>query len=289
MWGYRPGVSDGFLDRVEIFATRGRRAEDTQRLNARLGDLTAGKPLIVLINGGTASGAEIKRSKPLVAFMLCRYHYVCRARGAVMRGHLTIVCTAACIVSGIQLARAESTYAHAYRLCMVDAGTRVNGDAAYYWRLARNVCASFARHPNPNQLAEFESTYDNGGSSAGSAAAAFLGGLVQGYLSGGGPIAHGGSSRSVSPHVSSRVVLPSHTEHLTVAPVSPAPRLATAGPGTGTPTSPSIRQTTSQRTASAGSPAGYITINGQRVPYYSRPPCLTTKQVGPTSYICTNK
>jgi carboxyl-terminal processing protease len=52
-------VSDAFLDRGEIVSTRGRNAEETQRFNARPGDLTKGKPLIVLINGGSASAAEI--------------------------------------------------------------------------------------------------------------------------------------------------------------------------------------------------------------------------------------
>ncbi len=52
-------VSDAFLDRGEIVSTRGRNAEETQRFNARPGDLTKGKPLIVLINGGSASASEI--------------------------------------------------------------------------------------------------------------------------------------------------------------------------------------------------------------------------------------
>ena len=52
-------VSDAFLDKGEIVSTRGRNAEETQRFNARPGDLTKGKPLIVLINGGSASASEI--------------------------------------------------------------------------------------------------------------------------------------------------------------------------------------------------------------------------------------
>jgi carboxyl-terminal processing protease len=52
-------VSDAFLDRGEIVSTRGRNAEETQRFNARPGDLTKGKPVIVLINGGSASASEI--------------------------------------------------------------------------------------------------------------------------------------------------------------------------------------------------------------------------------------
>jgi carboxyl-terminal processing protease len=52
-------VSDAFLDRGEIVSTRGRDPEETQRFNARPGDLTKGKPVIVLINGGSASASEI--------------------------------------------------------------------------------------------------------------------------------------------------------------------------------------------------------------------------------------
>src|SRR5690349_6798080 len=52
-------VSDTFLERGEIVSTRGRNAEETQRFSARAGDLIKGKPLIVLINGGSASASEI--------------------------------------------------------------------------------------------------------------------------------------------------------------------------------------------------------------------------------------
>jgi carboxyl-terminal processing protease len=52
-------VSDAYLQKGEIVSTRGRNAEETQRFNARPGDLTGGKPLIVLINGGSASASEI--------------------------------------------------------------------------------------------------------------------------------------------------------------------------------------------------------------------------------------
>src|SRR5450631_1244092 len=52
-------VSDTFLERGEIVSTRGRNAEETQRRAAHPGDLTKGKPLIVLINGGSASASEI--------------------------------------------------------------------------------------------------------------------------------------------------------------------------------------------------------------------------------------
>ncbi|WP_150525290.1 S41 family peptidase [Roseibium sediminis] len=52
-------VSDAFLDRGEIVSTRGRNADETQRYNARGGDLTDGKPVIVLVNGGSASASEI--------------------------------------------------------------------------------------------------------------------------------------------------------------------------------------------------------------------------------------
>jgi carboxyl-terminal processing protease len=52
-------VTDAFLNRGEIVSTRGRNPDDTQRHNARAGDITNGKPLIVLINGGSASASEI--------------------------------------------------------------------------------------------------------------------------------------------------------------------------------------------------------------------------------------
>ncbi len=52
-------VSDAFLQKGEIVSTRGRNAEETQRFSARAGDLTKGKPVIVLINGGSASASEI--------------------------------------------------------------------------------------------------------------------------------------------------------------------------------------------------------------------------------------
>jgi len=52
-------VTDTFLERGEIVSTRGRNPDDTHRHNARPGDLTNGKPLIVLINGGSASASEI--------------------------------------------------------------------------------------------------------------------------------------------------------------------------------------------------------------------------------------
>ena len=52
-------VSDAFLQKGEIVSTRGRNAEETQRFSARPGDLTNGKPVIVLINGGSASASEI--------------------------------------------------------------------------------------------------------------------------------------------------------------------------------------------------------------------------------------
>jgi carboxyl-terminal processing protease len=52
-------VSDAFLDKGAIVLTRGRNANETQRSNARAGDLTAEKKIIVLINGGSASASEI--------------------------------------------------------------------------------------------------------------------------------------------------------------------------------------------------------------------------------------
>jgi carboxyl-terminal processing protease len=52
-------VSDAFLDQGAIVLTRGRNLEETQRSNARPGDITDGQKLVVLINGGSASASEI--------------------------------------------------------------------------------------------------------------------------------------------------------------------------------------------------------------------------------------
>jgi carboxyl-terminal processing protease len=52
-------VSSTFLQRGEVVSTRGRNPEETQRFSARGGDLIKGKPLVVLINGGSASASEI--------------------------------------------------------------------------------------------------------------------------------------------------------------------------------------------------------------------------------------
>ena len=52
-------VSDDMLNSGEIVSTRGRHPQDTQRYDAKRGDITGGKPIVVLINGGTASAAEI--------------------------------------------------------------------------------------------------------------------------------------------------------------------------------------------------------------------------------------
>ena len=52
-------VSDSFLDKGEIVSTRGRNADETQRFTSQKGDLAEGKPVVVLINGGSASASEI--------------------------------------------------------------------------------------------------------------------------------------------------------------------------------------------------------------------------------------
>ncbi|WP_417240272.1 S41 family peptidase [Celeribacter halophilus] len=52
-------VSDAFLDEGEIVSTRGRSPEESTRVNATEGDLAQGKPIVVLINGGSASASEI--------------------------------------------------------------------------------------------------------------------------------------------------------------------------------------------------------------------------------------
>jgi hypothetical protein len=53
-------VSNAFLEKGEIVSIRGRTPEETQRFNARAGDLTKNKPVIVLINGGSASRLDAK-------------------------------------------------------------------------------------------------------------------------------------------------------------------------------------------------------------------------------------
>src|SRR4029079_2622440 len=52
-------VASAFMTRGEVVSTRGRTAEETQRFTARGGDITKGKPLVVLINGGSASAAQV--------------------------------------------------------------------------------------------------------------------------------------------------------------------------------------------------------------------------------------
>jgi carboxyl-terminal processing protease len=52
-------VSDAFLEKGEIVSTRGREAGSGERYNAQAGDLINGKPIVILINGGSASASEI--------------------------------------------------------------------------------------------------------------------------------------------------------------------------------------------------------------------------------------
>ena len=52
-------VADAFIDKGEIVSTRGRRPDSVQRFNARPGDIAEGIPMVVLINGGSASASEI--------------------------------------------------------------------------------------------------------------------------------------------------------------------------------------------------------------------------------------
>ena len=52
-------VADAYLDKGEIVSTRGRRPDSVQRFNSRPGDIAEGVPMVVLINGGSASASEI--------------------------------------------------------------------------------------------------------------------------------------------------------------------------------------------------------------------------------------
>jgi len=52
-------VSDAFMESGEIVSTRGRNPDQAERFNAEAGDLAEGKPMVVLVNGGSASAAEI--------------------------------------------------------------------------------------------------------------------------------------------------------------------------------------------------------------------------------------
>jgi carboxyl-terminal processing protease len=52
-------ISDDFMEKGEVVSTRGRNADQVERYTAQKGDLSNGKPLVVLINGGSASASEI--------------------------------------------------------------------------------------------------------------------------------------------------------------------------------------------------------------------------------------
>jgi carboxyl-terminal processing protease len=52
-------VADAFLDGGEIVSIRGRNKDETQRFDAQPGDIAEGKPIIILVNGGSASASEI--------------------------------------------------------------------------------------------------------------------------------------------------------------------------------------------------------------------------------------
>lgn len=52
-------VSDAFLEKGEIVSTRGRKADDANRYNAKTDDIVDGRPVVVIINGGSASASEI--------------------------------------------------------------------------------------------------------------------------------------------------------------------------------------------------------------------------------------
>jgi carboxyl-terminal processing protease len=52
-------VTDAFLEQGEIVSTRGREPQDGDRFNATPGDMIEGRPMVVLVNGGSASASEI--------------------------------------------------------------------------------------------------------------------------------------------------------------------------------------------------------------------------------------
>lgn len=115
------------------------------------------------------------------------------------------------------------------------------------------------------------------------AVGSFMLGFATGFIGSYNPGGGGGVVRGSTVRSGTRVVTHGTTTVRTVNTVSAPATVRTAPVATST-----VRTTTTSR--SSGGPIGYITQpNGKKDAVYSKQPCATTQQTGPTSYECTNK